>query len=69
MVQMPVMDGFTASGHRRDLDAGDSDACVIIALTADATTEGLRACLDSGMDGILRRSQSKRQVLWSSFSS
>jgi CheY-like chemotaxis protein len=54
---MPVMDGFTASRHIRDLEGEFSAgaAYVIIALTADATTEASRACLEAGMDGVLTK--------------
>jgi CheY-like chemotaxis protein len=54
---MPVMDGFKASRHIRDLEgeSGTGDAYIIIALTADATTEASRACLDAGMDGVLTK--------------
>ena len=48
-LQMPVMDGFEATGEIRRLD-GPKRRIPIIALTANALSEQLRKCLDSGMN-------------------
>jgi signal transduction histidine kinase/ActR/RegA family two-component response regulator len=48
-LQMPVMDGFEATGTIRRLD-GPKGRIPIIALTANALSEQLRKCLDSGMN-------------------
>ncbi len=48
-LQMPVMDGFEATERIRAL--GGAQGCIpIIALTANALSEQLRKCLDSGMN-------------------
>ncbi|WP_448187956.1 ATP-binding protein [Azospirillum sp. sgz301742] len=48
-LQMPVMDGFEATGEIRRLDS-PKRRIPIIALTANALSEQLRKCLDSGMN-------------------
>ncbi|GAB7079373.1 response regulator [Megalodesulfovibrio paquesii] len=50
-VQMPRMDGYAATRVIRSLP-GRQDA-TIIAITANASTEHVRACLDAGMDDYL----------------
>ncbi|MEQ8569520.1 MAG: ATP-binding protein [Deltaproteobacteria bacterium] len=46
--QMPVMDGYEATQILRALEG--EDRTPIVALTANASTEDRRACLDAGMD-------------------
>ena len=48
-VRMPVMDGYQAARALRALDRPDADI-PIIAMTADAFSEDIRACLESGMN-------------------
>ena len=51
--QMPVMDGHTATSEVRTLErATAQQPAFIIALTADATPENHRRCIDSGMDAV-----------------
>lgn len=51
-VQMPNMDGYTATQRIRDLD--DSRAEIpIIAMTANAYDEDRRKAQEAGMDGFL----------------
>jgi len=53
-VQMPVMDGYTATRQIRDLERGRLRT-PIVALTANAMTGQLERCLQSGMDGLLTK--------------
>ena len=53
-VQMPVMDGYTATRQIRDLERGRIRT-PIVALTANAMTGQLERCLQSGMDGLLTK--------------
>ncbi len=53
-VQMPVMDGYTATRQIRDLERGRRRT-PIVALTANAMTGQLERCLEAGMDGLLTK--------------
>lgn len=53
-LQMPVMDGLTATRAIRRLEAGGR-ATPIVALTANAMTGQLENCLAAGMDGFLTK--------------
>ena len=53
-VQMPVMDGYTATRHIREREGGRRRT-PIVALTANAMTGQLERCLDAGMDGLLTK--------------
>lgn len=49
-VRMPVMTGYEATEAIRALDHPDAKKIPIIAMTADAFSEDIRRCLDSGMN-------------------
>lgn len=49
-VQMPVMDGITATGKIRGLEDPVKSAVPIIAMTAHAMTEDIRRCREAGMN-------------------
>jgi PAS domain S-box-containing protein len=53
-VQMPIMDGYTATRQIRDLERGQGRT-PIVALTANAMTGQLERCLETGMDGLLTK--------------
>jgi PAS domain S-box-containing protein len=54
-IQMPVMDGYTATRQIRDLETAQGRRTPIIALTADALSGQLERCLQAGMDGLLTK--------------
>ncbi len=53
-LQMPVMDGLTATQHIRELQSGRVRT-PIVALTANAMKGQLEACLAADMDGLLTK--------------
>jgi CheY-like chemotaxis protein/HPt (histidine-containing phosphotransfer) domain-containing protein len=53
-IQMPVMDGYTATRLIREREGIDRHT-PIVALTANAMTGQLERCLSSGMDGLLTK--------------
>ena len=53
-LQMPVMDGYTATQHIRNLER-DKPRTPIVALTASAMTGQLERCIEAGMDGLLTK--------------
>jgi signal transduction histidine kinase/CheY-like chemotaxis protein len=50
-VQMPEMDGYTATRHIRALDIPKAKAIPIIAMTANVFREDIEKCLEAGMNG------------------
>ena len=49
-VQMPVMDGYTATRTIRSSDHPSAESVPIIAMTANAFVDDVRAAIESGMD-------------------
>ena len=49
-MRMPVMDGLAATREIRKLERPDATRIPIIALTANAFEEDVKACLQAGMD-------------------
>jgi CheY-like chemotaxis protein len=63
-MQMPVMDGYSATKAIRGWEAETLvQKTPIVALTAHALTEEIRKSLDAGCDGHLAKPVRKRQLL------
>ena len=54
-LQMPVMDGLTATRTIRELEAGHRAPTPIVALTANAMSGQLERCMEAGMNGFLTK--------------
>lgn len=54
-IQMPVMDGYTATRKIRALARKDAPVLPILAMTADAFSEDIKAAKNAGMDGHLAK--------------
>ena len=54
-VQMPVMDGYTATRKIRALDDPARAKIPILAMTANAFEEDKKSALDCGMNGFLSK--------------
>ena len=54
-VQMPIMDGYTATRKIRALDDPARAKLPILAMTANAFDEDRRNALESGMNGFLSK--------------
>ncbi len=49
-VRMPIMNGYEATREIRALNHPDAQNIPIIAMTADAFSEDIQKCLESGMN-------------------
>lgn len=49
-IRMPVMDGYEATKHIREMNRADAATVPIIAMTADAFSDDVRKALDAGMN-------------------
>ena len=54
-INMPVMDGYTATVKLRALGRADAKKIPVIAMTADAYEEDIKKCYAAGMNGHLAK--------------
>ncbi|MDD3747318.1 MAG: response regulator [Anaerostipes sp.] len=54
-IRMPVMNGLEAAKKIRTLNRADANEVVIVAMTANAFDEDVRASLDAGMNAHLSK--------------
>lgn len=54
-VQMPVMDGYTATAEIRKIQSKLEKVPIIVAATANAMPEDKKQCLDAGMDDFIAK--------------
>ena len=54
-IRMPIMNGYEATRAIRALERPDAAAIPIIAMSADAFSDDVQRCLDSGMNGHLAK--------------
>jgi len=54
-IQMPVMDGYSATRAIRSLDRADAKTVPVIAMTADAFEQSVREAKAAGMDGYVTK--------------
>ena len=62
-IQMPVMDGFKATGKIRELENTSDSRTPIIAVTANAFPEDEIKCLEAGMDSYISKPFNPDQLL------
>lgn len=63
-IQMPVMDGYTATRMiRRIEEAAGSERTIIVALTAHAYESDVRACLEAGCDDHVAKPFKKKTLM------
>jgi CheY-like chemotaxis protein len=62
-VQMPELDGFEVTQKVREKEASGGAHIPIVAMTAYATEEDRRKCLDAGMDGFVTKPLDVKDLL------
>ncbi|MDR0643911.1 MAG: response regulator [Treponema sp.] len=62
-IQMPDLDGFDATRQIRALGTDKASAIPIIAMTANAFSEDVKACIDAGMNGHLAKPIDVKEVM------
>ena len=62
-VRMPEMDGYQATRAIRAMDRPDAKTVPIIAMTADAFSEDIRLCLESGMNAHVAKPMDMKLLL------
>ena len=61
-LQMPIMDGYEATGLIRSMSRRDADKVIILAMTANTFDEDVRRVRDSGMNGHLGKPYSPEEL-------
>ena len=61
-VQMPVMNGYEATRRLRKLSRKDAEKVWVVAMTANAFVEDIRAAKDAGMNEHLSKPVSMEQL-------
>ncbi len=61
--QMPVMDGFTATGIIREREKKSGHHAIIVAMTANALQGDRERCIEAGMDDYLRKPVQSKQLM------
>lgn len=62
-VHMPVMNGYEATKNIRSLKDKEKAQIPIVAMTADAFAEDVRACMDCGMNGHIAKPVSMKKLI------
>ncbi|MFW5732126.1 MAG: response regulator [Planctomycetota bacterium] len=62
-IQMPKVCGLEATRQIRRREKGSGEHVAIVALTANATSEDRRRCLDAGMDGYVSKPVQRERLL------
>lgn len=60
--QMPVLDGFSATGAIRELEPKLGRRSIIVAMTANALQGDRERCIDAGMDDYIRKPVQAKQL-------
>lgn len=61
-IQMPKMDGITATKIIRTKDTLESQSAPIVALTANAMPDDVNQCLNSGMNGFISKLMTAQSI-------
>jgi CheY-like chemotaxis protein len=62
-IQMPVMDGYTATKRIRSLDIPWAEQIPIIAMTADVFSDDISRCMDAGMNAHIGKPVTPEKIL------
>ena len=62
-LQMPRMDGITATRYIRELNISNAKTIPIIAMTANVFSEDIKNCIDSGMNGHIGKPFSVDEIM------
>jgi CheY-like chemotaxis protein len=62
-IQMPEMDGYTATARIREMDAVQARNIPIVAMTANVFKEDAEHCIKAGMNGHIAKPVDKEEVL------